>query len=105
MLTIIQNTQIGADSFYQTLQENIIDDKPWTETDPARYINFQAFEAHPNDTGIFLASPNQALQAMNSAFSEYKDHPQDTPEIRDAWVLGAAQWILWNGQQLFRLVH
>jgi hypothetical protein len=42
---------------------------------------------------------------MNSAFPEDEDHSQDTPEIRDAWVLGAAQWILWNGQQLFKLVH
>ncbi|KUL83911.1 hypothetical protein ZTR_06854 [Talaromyces verruculosus] len=42
---------------------------------------------------------------MNSAFSEDEDHSQDTPEIRDAWVLGAAQWILWNRQQLFKLVQ
>lgn len=42
---------------------------------------------------------------MNSAFSEDEDSSQNTPEIRDAWVLGAAQWILWNGQQLFKLVH
>lgn len=42
---------------------------------------------------------------MNSAFSEEENHSQDSPEIRDAWVLGAAQWILWNGQQLFKLVH
>lgn len=42
---------------------------------------------------------------MNSAFSEDEDHLQDTPEVRDAWVLDAAQWILWNGQQLFKLVH
>lgn len=42
---------------------------------------------------------------MNNAFSEDEDHSQDTREIRDAWVLGAAQWILWNGQQLFKLLH
>lgn len=42
---------------------------------------------------------------MNSAFSEDEGHSQDTREIRDACVLGAAQWILWNGQQLFKLLH
>ncbi|EEA19619.1 hypothetical protein PMAA_004040 [Talaromyces marneffei ATCC 18224] len=42
---------------------------------------------------------------MNSAFSDVEDHSQDTSRICDAWVLGAAQWILWNGQQLFKLVN
>lgn len=91
------NTQIGAASFCQTLQKNIVNDKPLPEADPVRYVNFQAFEAHLNDTGIFLASPHRASQAMDSAFSDEDGHSQDTPEIHDAWVLGAAQWILWNG--------
>ncbi|KAH8692735.1 hypothetical protein BGW36DRAFT_362284 [Talaromyces proteolyticus] len=69
---------------------------------PARYINSQAFQVHLNETGVFLAYPLEVLKAMNGALED--EHSQDNPEVRDAWVLGATQWILWNGQQLFKLM-
>lgn len=36
---------------------------------------------------------------MRDAFEE--NHDDQPGNVRDAYILGAAQWILWNGQNLF----
>lgn len=40
---------------------------------------------------------------MRDAFE--KNHDDEPSSIRDAYILGAAQWILWNGQNLFTQIR
>jgi len=42
-------------------------------------------------------------QAMDGAFNN--DHSKEPPQVRDAWVMGAAQWIKWREEETFRLVR
>lgn len=71
-------------------------------TDSARYINFQAFLAHVHSAGLFLANADYARYAMQSAFNE--NHSEESRQVQDAWVLGAAQWGLWYGQEMFKVL-
>jgi hypothetical protein len=54
------------------------------------------------EASLWLPSPNGALIAMRGAFEQ--DDEGKNPAIRKAWIMGAAQWILWNGQGLFKLL-
>lgn len=69
-----------------------------------RYVNYQAFLANFMEVGVWLPGPSSALYAMRGAFEKECHEKDNNPAIRDAWVLGAAQWILWNGQGLYKLV-
>jgi hypothetical protein len=42
-------------------------------------------------------------QAMDGAFN--KDHSKEPAQVRDAWVMGAAQWIKWRVEEIFGLVQ
>lgn len=105
LLIAMQNTLIQVHRYYQQIGEDMRDalSAPGDDgADPARYINFQAFLAHVQSAGLFLPSNDYARYAMQSAFNE--DHSKDSRQIRDAWVLGAAQWVLWYGQDMFKLL-
>ena len=65
---------------------------------PERFVNFHSFLAHLMNSGMWLATPEDALKTMRRAFEE--NHEKENTEIRDAWVMGGAQWILWSGQVL-----
>jgi hypothetical protein len=39
---------------------------------------------------------------MRAAFEDERSH--EAKEVRSSWILGAAQWILWNGQSIFNLI-
>ncbi|EPS34320.1 hypothetical protein PDE_09284 [Penicillium oxalicum 114-2] len=67
-----------------------------------RYVNYNSFLAHLYDHRIFPTDPTYALWAMRAAFEDDRKH--ESRSLRSSWVLGAAQWILWNGQSLFKLV-
>ncbi|KAF7719551.1 DUF3632 domain-containing protein [Penicillium ucsense] len=71
-------------------------------SNPTHYINYNSFLAHLYSHRIFPTDPTYALWAMRAAFEDDRD--SEPAELRSAWVLGAAQWILWNGQGLFQLV-
>lgn len=63
------------------------------------YVNLQAFLAHLQQYRIFPTDPRFAVCAMCDAFENPQD--DDPAWVRDALVMGAVQWILWNGQDLF----
>ncbi|KAH8694029.1 hypothetical protein BGW36DRAFT_361851 [Talaromyces proteolyticus] len=96
---------IATENFYQHLSEDISDnlaDPGDDDTEPVRYINFQSFLAHLMGLGLFHADTHDAERAMRLAFEQ--DHADESIVIHDAWILGAAQWILWYGQELFKLL-
>lgn len=55
-----------------------------------------------------LPGPSGPRDAMRNAFGERPSGTsqggETTAVISDTWVLGAAQWILWAGQGLFKQV-
>lgn len=96
---------MAYNAFYQHLAEDVTDNNSSPEDDdvtPDRYINFQAFLANLMQAGLWLPSPNGALIAMRGAFEQ--NNEGKSPAIQEAWIMGAAQWILWNGQGLFKLL-
>jgi hypothetical protein len=104
-LTYAQDAPTTVNTFYQHLLEDLVDNRgnPGDDgADPSRYVNYQAFVANLMEVGVWLPGPSLALYAMRGTFQE--SHEGEGPAIRDAWALGAAQWILWNGQGLFKLV-
>ena len=100
--------------FYQHLNENLSDELVNPAglleegEDPMDYVNAQAFRA--NLMSIDLMSMGHLLyvisfleEAMHGAFNE--DHSKEPPQVRDAWVMGAAQWIVWRAEEAFSLVQ
>lgn len=69
------------------------------DEDPMEYVNFQAFLAHFDATSPGNSDSLYALWAMRKAFEE--SHEEDGPAVRDIYIMGAAQWILRDGQRLF----
>lgn len=73
------------------------------EENPERYVNYHAFVANIQQCHVFRSNPKYAIWAMRDAFEENRD---DKPRsVRDAYIMGAAQWILWNGQNLFTQIR
>lgn len=72
-----------------------------------RYVNYQAFAAHLSGEGVYLPGPEDVHGIMRDASDEgvaHITHEGESHAVRDAWVLGAAQWIIWGGQGLFKQV-
>ena len=61
-------------------------------------MNYHAFLANIEQGHVFRSDPPFALWAMRDAFE--KNQESEPSSVRDAYVLGAAQWVLWNGQNL-----
>ncbi|KFY92493.1 hypothetical protein V498_04904 [Pseudogymnoascus sp. VKM F-4517 (FW-2822)] len=100
-----KDVAIAIQSFYQGLAEDLRDnlcDPGADDSDPARFVNYEAFQAHIMDSGMWLPSLDGAMGTIEQAFEE--SHKGESPQIQDAWVLGAAQHILWSGQTLFKLL-
>ena len=51
---------------------------------------------------MWLLSLDGAMDTIDRAFEESRK--DESPEIQEAWILGAAQHILWSGQTLFKLL-
>jgi hypothetical protein len=96
--------------FYQHLNENLSDTlvdpagRLKEGEDPMDYVNTQAFQA--NLMSVDLMSMGHLFcvlsfleHIMDGAFN--KDHSKEPPQIRDAWVMGAAQWIKWRQKKYF----
>ncbi|KAK1765201.1 hypothetical protein QBC33DRAFT_571765 [Phialemonium atrogriseum] len=96
------------EAFYQTLGIDLTDAnlQPREESDPEyssdRFVNYVAFVANVLAIGIFRPWSRTPLSILSRALE--RRHNEETPEVRDAWVLGAAQLVLWHGQGLFKLV-
>lgn len=64
----------------------------------AHYVNFHAFCAH-----LEMAEGTRsdfAFWTMRDAFEEI--HDKETSSVHEACIMTAAQWILWDGQGLFK---
>ncbi|OBT80655.1 hypothetical protein VF21_00499 [Pseudogymnoascus sp. 05NY08] len=69
--------------------------------EPAQYVNHQAFLSLIMDGGFWIPTTRTVLYVMSRTFEG--SHENETSDIRDAWIMGAAQWILWTGQSLIKL--
>lgn len=70
---------------------------------PAERPNLMAFYAHIAATGIFGSSPVFAIWTLREAFEEKRAPWKRTFKgERDQWILGAAQFILYNGLQMLK---
>lgn len=90
--------------FYERLSEATIDyefDPGAGNVDPARYVNNQAFLSLMMEAGCWIPTTRPVLHVMSRTFEE--SHEKEPIEIRETWIMGAAQWILWSGQSLFKL--
>ena len=109
-----QSNTLTEMNFYQRLNENLSDEligpaaRLKEGEDPMDYVNAQAFRA--NLMSIDLVSMGHLLyvvsfleHAMIDAFNE--DYSKEPPQIRGAWVMGAAQWIKWRAEEAFSLVQ
>jgi Protein of unknown function (DUF3632) len=72
------------------------------------YVNAEAFRANLMlvdlmSMGHLLYAVSFLEEAMYYAFNE--DHSKEPPQVRDAWVMGAAQWIKWRTEEAFSLVQ
>ncbi|KAI9837081.1 MAG: hypothetical protein M1819_000730 [Sarea resinae] len=87
---------------YQRLGESLKESFSGPDPEnPSAYINFHAFVANLHERRIFRTDHTWAIWAQRDAL----ENPQeDQGVIRDAYVLAAAQWILWYGQSLFKQV-
>ena len=65
-------------------------------------MNYNSFLAHLYEHRIFPTDPTYALWAMRAAFEDERSHEEK--KVRSSWILGATQWILWNGQSIFNLI-
>ncbi|KFZ23055.1 hypothetical protein V502_02465 [Pseudogymnoascus sp. VKM F-4520 (FW-2644)] len=103
--TAIANSfQERVKNFYACLREDVWDYHPDPGSDgedPVRYVNYQAFVSLVNEGSFWNPSTGDALAIMEITFTE--DHKKEASTVRDAWVMGAAQWILWGGQSLLKL--
>ena len=68
-----------------------------------RYINFHAFSANLWQSRVITNDPTYSIWMHRSA------HEEDSPEtnlagVASIYVLAAAQWIIWCGQSLFKLL-
>ncbi len=64
------------------------------------WVNINAFMANLFATGVWGVSPGLSLMVLRCAFEAKSE---DTWE-RHCDTMAAAQWILWNGQALFKLI-
>jgi hypothetical protein len=66
------------------------------------YVNFQAFLANVFALHVWEPTPDLAIWAMSRAFGSKSLTVE--PKYRDYQIMGAAQWLLWNGQELFKIL-
>ena len=65
------------------------------------YVNDQAFTAKVYDRRIVSANSSRAIWALRYAF-EQPNKQEVYENVKDIYISGAAQWILWYGQRLFQ---
>jgi hypothetical protein len=69
---------------------------------PRQWPNLMAFYAHLSSTHIVPHDPMYTIWTMREAFRA-PTNPRFEGE-RDQWILAAAQFILWDGTELFKHV-
>ncbi|TGJ83060.1 hypothetical protein E0Z10_g5705 [Xylaria hypoxylon] len=87
---------------FQRLGESLLNQMPSVPEsgDDMAYVNYHAFAANLYEFRVFPTDPTHSIWAMRDAFEE-KLEEESHQMIR---VMAAAQWIMWNGQSLFKQV-
>ena len=72
---------------------------------PGRFVNFHCFAANLYERQILSGGPTWAIWALRDAHENLcKEEGEWRQLTRDELMMGAAQWILWFGQSLFKQV-
>lgn len=66
--------------------------------DPNVWVNYNAFIANLYSHHVFDTDPTYAIWTLRDAL----ETENENSSIREAWILAAAQWIIWDGQSLFK---
>jgi hypothetical protein len=75
------------------------------------WVSICAFEANLDALNVFTVQPPYVWMTMDAVFGQPRkeaDHswhphaPGVERPYRDAFIMGAAQWIIWDGQNLYR---
>lgn len=77
---------------------------PEAEETPLEWVNYHAFLAQLEAAGVWTARmPTFAVWEMRDAFEmEPGGDGKDQDQLHLYHVMAAAQWILWDGQELFK---
>jgi hypothetical protein len=65
-----------------------------------RHVNFQAFLANLDANGLWYRPPVHIY--LEIRYGLEMDREKVTHAEKEAFIMGPAQWILWNGQGLVR---
>ncbi|KAI9860061.1 MAG: hypothetical protein M1813_006409 [Trichoglossum hirsutum] len=86
---------------YQRLGESMRDCLNGPEPEnPGAWVNYNAFIANLYEYRVWRTEPTYAIWILRDGL----ETKYEKGNIRDFHVLAAAQWILWNGQSLFKQV-
>ncbi|POS70755.1 hypothetical protein DHEL01_v210849 [Diaporthe helianthi] len=71
---------------------------------PLEWVNYHAFLAQLDAAGVWTTGmPNFAVWEMRDAFEEEEEEPDaEGQQLHQYHVMAAAQWILWDGQKIFK---
>lgn len=73
---------------------------PEAEETPIEWVNYHAFLAQLEATGVWTARlPSFVVWEMRDAF---EDQVEAQGEFHKYHVMAAAQWMLWDGQEIFK---
>lgn len=77
---------------------------PEAEETPLEWVNYHAFLAQLEAAGVWAAGmPTFAVWEMRDAFeTERGGKDEGQGKIHQYHVMAAAQWILWDGQEIFK---
>ncbi|KAK7702412.1 hypothetical protein SLS64_009704 [Diaporthe eres] len=91
---------------FQALGEQLRDNfqGPEAEQTPLEWVNYHAFLARLEAAGVWTAGlPSFAVWEMRDAFeAEQSAKGEDQDQLHQYHVMAAAQWILWNGQEIYK---
>ncbi|CAJ2511954.1 Uu.00g075790.m01.CDS01 [Anthostomella pinea] len=99
-----EDPAVAHHTFYQHLQEDLADNEFEPGDDGsalAEYVNYQAFLANLTDMTLYLPRSCFATRPLRDAFAG--DHGEGV-SVHEAWIMGAAMWILYCGQALFKQI-
>lgn len=68
---------------------------------PSYYVNFHAFAANLFERRIVPTNPTWFIWVQRDA---HETPIEEQGSVRDAYILGAAQWVFWCGQSFFKQI-
>lgn len=76
---------------------------PVAQETPREWVNYHAFVAQLEAAGVLgVRMPTYAVWEMRDAFEKDLGADSQDRELHQYRVMAAAQWILWDGQEIFK---